>query len=234
MYRVTVSQNLLLTFDNDINNANVNGITSHIIYEAQNRNRYLRNGQRELYPLDVLLVYWMPVSFGVILNSSNALGRGAPISLAKESNLPPATLSCCEPVMLYRPTCATLAPTPDFTEAFEGMAPATESVADLNDGWRGSAWFVVGPEDAGLWGIVRLRSALGRTSSEVWFAVTLRELYPPAATANKTLYGETANLLVLISDAVLTEISLRSPRKLFIFIIKKYIYRIKVSKNKNN
>ena len=35
-----------------------------------------------------------------------------------------------------------------------------------------------------------------------------------------------------ISSAVLAEISLRSPRKLFIFIIKKYIYRIKVSKNK--
>ena len=30
------------------------------------------------------------------------------------------------------------------------------------------------------------------------------------------------------SDAVLAEISLRSPRKLFIFIIKKYIYRIRV------
>ena len=32
------------------------------------------------------------------------------------------------------------------------------------------------------------------------------------------------------SVAVLAEISLRSPRKSFIFIIKKYIYRIKVSK----
>ena len=32
------------------------------------------------------------------------------------------------------------------------------------------------------------------------------------------------------SVAVLAEISLRSPRKLFIFIIKKIIYRIKVSK----
>ena len=35
-----------------------------------------------------------------------------------------------------------------------------------------------------------------------------------------------------ISVAVLPEISLRSPRKLFIFTIKNYIYRIKVSKNK--
>ena len=35
---------------------------------------------------------------------------------------------------------------------------------------------------------------------------------------------------VMLSDAVLAEISLRSPRKIFIFIIKKYIYRIKVSK----
>ena len=34
------------------------------------------------------------------------------------------------------------------------------------------------------------------------------------------------------SVAVLAEISLRSPRKLFIFIIKKIIYRIKISKNK--
>ena len=34
------------------------------------------------------------------------------------------------------------------------------------------------------------------------------------------------------SDAVLAETSLRSPRKLFIFIIKKYIYRIKVTKKK--
>ena len=34
------------------------------------------------------------------------------------------------------------------------------------------------------------------------------------------------------SVAVSAEISLRSPRKLFIFIIKRYIYRIEVSKNK--
>ena len=34
------------------------------------------------------------------------------------------------------------------------------------------------------------------------------------------------------SVAVLAEMSLRSPRKLVIFIIKKYIYRIEVSKNK--
>ena len=32
--------------------------------------------------------------------------------------------------------------------------------------------------------------------------------------------------------AILAEILLRSPRKLFIFLIKKYIYRIKVSNNK--
>ena len=36
---------------------------------------------------------------------------------------------------------------------------------------------------------------------------------------------------LLPSVAVLAEISLRSPRKLFVFIIKKIIYRIKVSKN---
>ena len=35
---------------------------------------------------------------------------------------------------------------------------------------------------------------------------------------------------VYISVAVFAEISLMSPRKIFIFIIKKYIYRIKVSK----
>ena len=34
----------------------------------------------------------------------------------------------------------------------------------------------------------------------------------------------------IISDTVLAEISLRSPRKLFIFIVKKIIYRIKVSR----
>ena len=34
------------------------------------------------------------------------------------------------------------------------------------------------------------------------------------------------------SDAVLAEISLRSPRKLFIFIIKIYVYRIKISRTK--
>ena len=34
----------------------------------------------------------------------------------------------------------------------------------------------------------------------------------------------------LSSVAVLSKIPLRSPRKLFIFVIKKYIYRIKVSK----
>ena len=32
------------------------------------------------------------------------------------------------------------------------------------------------------------------------------------------------------SAAVLAEISLKSPRKIFVFIIKKFIYRIKVSK----
>ena len=32
------------------------------------------------------------------------------------------------------------------------------------------------------------------------------------------------------SVAVLAEISLKSPRKLFIFVIKKHIYRIKISK----
>ena len=37
---------------------------------------------------------------------------------------------------------------------------------------------------------------------------------------------------VMRSVAVLAEISLKPPRKIFIFIIKKYIYRIKVSKNK--
>ena len=36
------------------------------------------------------------------------------------------------------------------------------------------------------------------------------------------------------SVAVLAEISLRSPRKLFIFIIKQYIFRIKVSKKQFN
>ena len=39
---------------------------------------------------------------------------------------------------------------------------------------------------------------------------------------------------VIHSDAVLAEMSLRSPRKLFIFIIKKYISRIKVSKKMLN
>ena len=38
-------------------------------------------------------------------------------------------------------------------------------------------------------------------------------------------------LIVFISVAVLAEISLRSPRKLFILMINKYFYRIKVSKN---
>ena len=36
---------------------------------------------------------------------------------------------------------------------------------------------------------------------------------------------------LFISDAVSAEILLRSPRKIFISIIKKYVYRIKVSKN---
>ena len=40
------------------------------------------------------------------------------------------------------------------------------------------------------------------------------------------------SLRLQASVDVLAEISLRSPRTLFIFIIKKYIYRIKVSKNK--
>ena len=37
--------------------------------------------------------------------------------------------------------------------------------------------------------------------------------------------------ITVTSAAVLAEILLRSPRKLFIFIIKKHIYTIKVSKN---
>ena len=41
-----------------------------------------------------------------------------------------------------------------------------------------------------------------------------------------------SQILVQTSVAVLAEMSLSSPRKLFIFIIKKCIYRIKVSKNK--
>ena len=39
-----------------------------------------------------------------------------------------------------------------------------------------------------------------------------------------------ATMVVMTSVAVLAEISLRSPRKLFIFIIKHIMYRIKVSK----
>ena len=37
--------------------------------------------------------------------------------------------------------------------------------------------------------------------------------------------------VLLTSVAVLAEISLRLPRKVFTFIIKKYVYSIKVSKN---
>ena len=52
---------------------------------------------------------------------------------------------------------------------------------------------------------------------------------------NKSDYFKRGKLKSLVavaatSVAVLAEISLRSPRKLFIFIIKKIIYRIKVSK----
>ena len=39
-------------------------------------------------------------------------------------------------------------------------------------------------------------------------------------------------LRIPVSAAVLAEMPLKSPRKLFILIIKKYIHRIKVSKNK--
>ena len=38
--------------------------------------------------------------------------------------------------------------------------------------------------------------------------------------------------MVLASVAVLAEILVRSPRKLFTFVINKYTYRIKVSKEK--
>ena len=41
-------------------------------------------------------------------------------------------------------------------------------------------------------------------------------------------------LSLIFSVAVLAEIPLRSPRKLFIFIIKIYIYRMKVSKKTIN
>ena len=37
-------------------------------------------------------------------------------------------------------------------------------------------------------------------------------------------------ILVVISVAVVAEVSLRPPRKLFIFITKKYVYRVKLSK----
>ena len=55
-----------------------------------------------------------------------------------------------------------------------------------------------------------------------WFHPTL----PPAnASVHRT---------VQVSVAVLAEIPLRSPQKIFIFIIKKIICWVKVSKNKNN
>ena len=46
-------------------------------------------------------------------------------------------------------------------------------------------------------------------------------------------WAELEQLAMLVcSFAVIAEISLKSPRKIFIFIIKKYIDQIKVSKNK--
>ena len=46
-------------------------------------------------------------------------------------------------------------------------------------------------------------------------------------------FGQFDSAYVTHSVAVLDEISLRSPRKIFSFIITMYIYRIKVSKNNN-
>ena len=46
------------------------------------------------------------------------------------------------------------------------------------------------------------------------------------------LIGKDGTARVESSVAVLAEITLRSPQKIFILIIKKYIYRIKVKKNK--
>ena len=57
--------------------------------------------------------------------------------------------------------------------------------------------------------------------SSAWYD---QHVTAPLSTEEKVFWNAT-------SVAVLAEISLRSPRKLFIFIIKKYIYRIEVSKN---
>ena len=48
--------------------------------------------------------------------------------------------------------------------------------------------------------------------------------------AGACLSRPTSIVQLVTSDAVLAEISLRSPQKLFIFIIKKHTYRIKVPK----
>ena len=63
-------------------------------------------------------------------------------------------------------------------------------------------------------------------------AVWTSAVWTPAVWTSNSSRRSLSPVLVylLISVAVLAEISLRSPRILFIFIIKKYIYRIKVSK----
>ena len=70
-------------------------------------------------------------------------------------------------------------------------------------------------------------------SSSDWVAPPVVHAWagqPPSAFPLHLRHAGRHGLLVH-SVAVLAEIPLRSPRKLFIFIIKKIIYRIKVSKN---
>ena len=62
------------------------------------------------------------------------------------------------------------------------------------------------------------KSAKKLTLKQLSAVMTSLDLQPRVLTSGQ----------VCTSDAVLAEISLRSPRKLLIFIIKKYIYRIKV------
>ena len=62
----------------------------------------------------------------------------------------------------------------------------------------------------------------------------IKQAVPEVVIETRLIKAQNSMLSRLSSVAVLAEIPLRSQRKLLIFIIKKCIYRMKVSKNKFN
>ena len=113
---------------------------------------------------------------------------------------------------------AKVGPAPPTT----GLAAASNSADENNDASIIEQLAILDPDS--------VRSSIISVSIIIYYicssiiSVSIRLLHP-----SDSIVFLVASV-VTTSVAVSAEISLRSPRKLFIFTIKKYIYRIKVSK----